>query len=428
MQRYKMGPVIPLILLLMGAITWWVQDASAISLPVSIAPSAWPMFRNNPLHTGVSAVNGPTAAYIRWVYTAANFLSSSPAIAVDGTVYIGAWDNNLYAINPNGTLKWVFSTNSYISSSPAIDSNGVIYFGSWDHNVYAVNPNGTLNWVYPTNDIVTSSPAIGPDGTVYVGSWDHTVYALTAPASGTTATLKWKYTTGNYVTSSPAINGTTIYVGSWDKNLYALTAPSSGITATVVFTYPTGDFVVGSPTVGPDGTIYIGSYDKTLYALNANGTLKWSYLTGGYIKSTPALAKDGAIFVGASWDGFAGSEEALYAITWSGGPTGTQRWKKLLGSTGMDPSGDQMVSTPIVGSDGTVYAGAKDYAPTGSIYALNPANGATLWSIITGNIIESSPAIGADGTLYIGSYDDRLYAIGTPLPQTKLLYLPLIMK
>lgn len=357
---------------------------------------------------------GPNSNSIRWIYTATNFISSSPALATDGTIYFGGWDNQLYALHADGTLKWTFPTGGYISSSPAVDANGVVYVGSWDHNIYAVNPNGTLKWIYPTNDIVTSSPTMGPDGIVYVGSWDDSVYALAAPASGITATLSWKYTTGSYVTSSPALSGTTVYVGSWDNHLYALTAPASGLTATVVFSYTAGDYVVGSPTVGGDGTIYFGSYDKKLYALDANGNLKWSFLTEGNIKSTPAIGIDGTIFVNTSWDGLAlGQDEALYAITWSGGPTGSLRWKKLLGYTGTDPSGDQMVSTPIVGTDGTVYLGAKGFAPEGLVYALNPADGATAWSYTAGNIIEATPAIGADGTLYIGSYDNRLYAFST---------------
>ena len=408
-----------------GVVLWLGSQVSAEAPAVTLSTSGWPMFRGSLWHTGQSSVNGPATNNVRWVYTATNFLSSSAAVAPDGTIYIGAWDNNLYAVNSNGTLKWTFPTGSYISSSPAIDSDGTIYVGSWDHNVYAVNPNGTLKWVYPTNDLVTSSPAIGPDGTVYIGSWDYSIYALMAPVSGVTATLKWKYTTGNYVTASPAVSGTTVYAGSWDTRLYALTAPSSGVTATVVFSYTTGDYVVGSPTIAADGTIYIGSYDKKLHALNSDGSLKWSYLTDGNIKSTPAIGTDGAIIVGTSWDGVLGQDEALYSITWTTGPTGTLRWKKILGSTGSDPSGDQMVSTPIVGANGTIYVGARDNGSTGTVYALNPSNKAVLWSYTTGNLIQSTPALGPDGTLYIGSYDDGLYAFGTAL---KSIYLPLVLK
>ena len=39
----------------------------------------------------------------------------------DGTVYIGANDNNLYALDGlKGTLKWNFTTGNVVYSSPAI--------------------------------------------------------------------------------------------------------------------------------------------------------------------------------------------------------------------------------------------------------------------------------------------------------------------
>ncbi len=419
------------LLAMMGFMLLVYHTASAALSAGPLNPSSWPMFRANPEHTGRALSTGPSSAVLRWTYMAGDFISSSPALGPDGTIDFGSWDHNLYALNHNGTLKWKFPTGSYISSSPAVDANGVVYVGSWDHSVYAVNPNGTLRWSYATNDIVTSSPAVGPDGTVYVGSWDFTVYALGAPPSGTTGILKWKYTTGNYVTSSPAISGTTVYVGSWDNRLYALTAPASGLNATVVFSYTTGDFVVGSPAIGGDGTIYFGSYDKKLYALNPSGTLKWSYLTDGNIKGTPAIATDGTIFVNASWDGLAlGQDEALYALTWSGGPNGTRLWKKMLGLTGIDPGGDQIVSTPIIGADGTLYVGAKGFASEGLVYALNPADGATHWSYKTGNIVEATPALDADGTLYVGSYDNTLYAFNTTLAftPTNFIYMPIVVR
>ena len=47
-------------------------------------------------------------------------------------------------MNPSGTLKWKYKTGGSIWSSPAIGSDGTIYVGSWDGNLYAINPVGTL--------------------------------------------------------------------------------------------------------------------------------------------------------------------------------------------------------------------------------------------------------------------------------------------
>ena len=37
-------------------------------------------------------------------------MSSSPAVGADGTIYVGSSDDNLYAVNPDGTQKWKFTT------------------------------------------------------------------------------------------------------------------------------------------------------------------------------------------------------------------------------------------------------------------------------------------------------------------------------
>ena len=61
---------------------------------------------------------------------------SSPAIGSDGTIYVGSFDNNLYAINHTyGSEKWRFETGDWIYSSPAIGADGTIYVGSNDNNI-----------------------------------------------------------------------------------------------------------------------------------------------------------------------------------------------------------------------------------------------------------------------------------------------------
>ena len=39
--------------------------------------------------------------------------------------------------------------------------------------------------------------------------------------------------------------------------------------------------------------------------------------------------------------------------------------------------------------------------------------GTPIWEFETGNDVFSSPAIGSDGTVYVGSWDKKLYAIKT---------------
>jgi WD40 repeat protein len=72
-------------------------------------------------------------------------------------------------------------------------------------------------------------------------------------------------------------------------------------------------------------------------------------------------------------------------------------------------TGDEVWSSPAIGSDGTVYVGSVDK----KLYAINGKSGVKLWEFETGDVVRSSPAIGPDGTVYVGSNDNKLYAIKT---------------
>ncbi len=63
-------------------------------------------------------------------YTYGSFvLKSSPAV-VNGIVYVGSLDANMYALDANtGNIIWNYTTGGPILSSPAIDGGGV-YFTS----------------------------------------------------------------------------------------------------------------------------------------------------------------------------------------------------------------------------------------------------------------------------------------------------------
>ena len=51
-------------------------------------------------------------------------------VAPDGTIYIGSTDQNLYSINPSGASNWAFHTAGWISSSPALAADGTIYINA----------------------------------------------------------------------------------------------------------------------------------------------------------------------------------------------------------------------------------------------------------------------------------------------------------
>ena len=147
------------------------------------------------------------------------WVDAVPALSQDqSTLYVGSWDNNLYALNTtDGSLAWSYETGNYILASPALGPDGTIYFGSNDSFFYALNPDGSLKWEYFFEAEETvgihSSAAIGEDGTIYFGSQHGTLYALNPDG-----TLKWTYEVDagangeNRIASSPALDS--------DGNLY----------------------------------------------------------------------------------------------------------------------------------------------------------------------------------------------------------------
>lgn len=422
---------------------------------------------------------------LKWVYLTKGDIISSPAISTADVIYVGTtfstdrygfiyFDNKLYAINSNGTLKWSYTAAGEIWSSPTIGSGGTVYFVANDGKLYALDANGALNWscVTKVSRQIKASPIIDSDGTIYfvVGN---RLYAIAhpppTPPSSTTLTIDpttftlepgrpitlfatltvdgnpvidkpitWDATAGTVSPSSETTDvwgrvsatyiapsypttltvtasfaGDDWFLGSSGDSQGTITAPrpasaqladtpwpkfrrdlrNTGISPyigpqenTLRWSYTAGYSISTSPAIGSDGTIYFGSY-QWLHALNLDGTFKWSYKARGYIGGSPAVSQDGSIYFG-SEDG------NLYALN----PDGTLRWTY--------PTEGSSVSSPTMdATSGNVYFGSD------KLYALNP-DGTFGWSYATGDICSTaSPAIASDSTIYVGSLDWKLYAL-----------------
>jgi outer membrane protein assembly factor BamB len=73
----------------------------------------------------------------RWQFDTGEQMASSPAV-VDGTVYVGSIDSNLYAVDAaTSTKHWQFDTSGSVESSPAV-VDGTVYVGNFDGNLYAI--------------------------------------------------------------------------------------------------------------------------------------------------------------------------------------------------------------------------------------------------------------------------------------------------
>ncbi|MCP4980954.1 MAG: PQQ-binding-like beta-propeller repeat protein, partial [Gammaproteobacteria bacterium] len=141
---------------------------------------------------------------VKWGYPLGSaYANNSPVIAKDGTIYIiGRYYGSvgaIYALNPDGTLKWLRQTPDSINAAPALAGDGTIYVGSDDNHLYAYDPDGNIKWSFDTGSDVDSSPAVGIDGTIYTGSSG--LHALSPSGS-----LIWSYPTAGRVWATPTID------------------------------------------------------------------------------------------------------------------------------------------------------------------------------------------------------------------------------
>lgn len=314
----------------------------------------------------------------KWRLSTQGPILSSPAIAADGTIYVGSSDRNLYALAPDGSRKWSFPAGSAIAGTPAIGVDGTVYFAV-SGKVYAVTPSGSVKWSAPINGDVYGSVAIGARGMIYVGATSGTLSAFNA-----NGTLAWQLNLGSSIECSPSIDAQgTVHVGTFDGKLHAIYAGGRP-----KWTFSAGSTIMASPAIGPDGTVYVGAMNGTVYAINPDGTQKWGVQRGAMVLSSAAIDASNTLYVGANNGTLAALDVA----------TGTIKWEFLTAGA--------VTSSPALAADGTVYFGSAD----GTMYAVD-SQGKEKWRFKTQGQVIGSAAIASDGTVYIGSADRQLYAI-----------------
>jgi outer membrane protein assembly factor BamB len=367
------------------------------------------------------AIDAETMATNDCLALGADASDSSPAVAADGTIYIGDRDNSLNAyrsdpVTKKLSLKWRY--NQDLEGNDDEGHEGDI----WQHPVIAPAGRPEAGTIYFTHDQVNQQPGI--------------FTALIDNGNGTPPTVKWKYKIGNFVKqSSPAIdeNGI-IYFGDRNGYVYAFkdkgacpannafcNDPTKGPVLLWKMQLGSTPGITASPVISADSnTLYIGTLRAVsggiplgLTALDISNPcsgppcplppVKWTFQTTEGVDQTPALARDGTLYVPTINMG----QGRLYAIR-PGATAATLKW--VFGPIPVSEYSAQ----PIVAGDEKVYVGLGK-----NIYALDPDTGKPLWTYATTNFVQSSPLIGpvtgGKAVVYVPSRDHNLYAISKEL-------------
>lgn len=202
--------------------------------PVSVAIYGSPAVSDNLVYIG--GYNGKFYAFTpgekepRWVYpregTSGSQIVGGTLVAQDKVVF-GTADGKVYALNKTtgaSSTGWILPAGvvGKIWSTPAF-LDGTIFIGSFDKNLYALDiATGEKKWAFATQGAIAATP-VAYNGTVYIGSFDRNLYAVDV----TTGREKWRFSEAkNWFWAKPLIKDDVLYAANLDGKVYILDAQS----------------------------------------------------------------------------------------------------------------------------------------------------------------------------------------------------------
>ncbi len=393
-------------------------------------PEPWSMWRGNVETPGIAQTTGPLTTFPEWTFATDGPITSSPSV-VDGKVYFGSQDGNIYCVDAyNGNEIWTYATSHRVYSSPAV-ADGRVFTGADDGYIHALDADtGEVLWTTSAGNVTSyvfaatwqprSSPIV-VGNRLYVGSLDGSVYCLNT-ADGT---VVWNKQLGNEtfpIAGSAAYSNGYIYIDCTNHNLYKLNANNGDIiwtttsNATIARSY-TNFFPWSTPVVF-NNTVYWGAgpvYGVLVwYALDATtGRQIWNVTNNAqqtpdtdyrFLGNTPTCQTPVVLQWNTSLSVMIVAENLGVSIR--NANTGERIYYQFLGH--------EVYSSVAYANDSRgarFYIGSDTYAITAfnmtAAMTNETANG-VLSVYTTNSHIQSSPTLW-DGKLYVTSADNNLY-------------------
>jgi outer membrane protein assembly factor BamB len=368
-------------LMLAGPIGYWAiaPVGRAAQGKEGAADADWPLFRGDPLQTGVAKSALPDQLAVRWKVRLKKGIESTAAIVKD-TVYVGCYDEHLHAFElAAGKPKWKTKLGA-IKAPPSVHQ-GKVFVGDDDGMFYCLDAaTGNKLWDFETGNEITGGANFADDKVLF-GSHDSTLYCVNIKDKK----LAWKVKTEGPVNGSALVAGGQTFVAGCDSHLHFIDLKKGAVTAKIELT---GQAAATAAVFGDK--LYIGNMNSELQAIDLKKqTVEWSYLPK---RSQPfyssAAVTDKYVVVG-------GRDKLVHAVDRK---TGALIWSF--------PCDGRVDSSPVI-AGGRVYVGST----SGTLYVIDLAKGTEVQSLALGDGITASPAV-ARGCLVIGTTDGWLYCLG----------------
>jgi outer membrane protein assembly factor BamB len=340
----------------------------------------WPLFRGNPLQSGVAQSTLPDELDILWKYTTKDGVEAAAAIA-DGVVYLPTLEGQLLALDlANGKLKWAYKAGPF--KAPPSVRDGRVYAGDADGLFHCVDAaTGKKVWTFETGGEISSGANFAGKGIIF-GSGDESLYCLSHEGKSL-----WTFkVAGGPVMASPAVVGNRTFVAGCDSTLHVLDAATGKELNAVDLG---GQSAATAAVAGQQ--LFLGTMSNQFLAVDwQKAEVLWKFeakrLPQPFYSS--AAVTDRIVVAGSR-------DKRVHAFD---RVTGQELWSFL--------TGNKVDSSPVVVGKRVVFGSLDRF-----LYVVDLANGKMLEKVDLGGPIAASPAL-ADGRIVIGTQHGEVYCLG----------------
>ncbi len=360
----------------------------AVPVDFSRPEEAWPLFRGDPLATGVarSSLPPPSELQVLWKHkiNKAEFQSTACIVLIEGrpVVVVGDMDGLIVALDlMTGEVVWSHKIKFGFVCSVAFHENR-FYVGNIDGRFLCLDTHGKLLWEFQAGMEIDGSATFYGEWVLFT-SQDSKLYALNA----VTGEKAWEIEAGDQLRCAPTVIDGLAFLAGCDAVLHTIKLSDQSEEAGVDINSPTGC----TPAAVGD-LIFFGTEQAGMLAVNWRKKEKiWDFTDDGNVVTVHgnAAVTDELVI-------FGDTTRQVHALD---PRSGERKWATALRS-GVE-------SSPVIVGN-LIYVAGMD----GRLYALEMTTGEIVWQKEFQGKFKASPAV-AFSRLVIASDDGVIYCLGS---------------